>query len=324
MSKIPYMRCSPGAKISNISWPAAIEIKADGMFVNMIKTCAGVSYISRSGITFPMESNEIDDVIMGLSRDAFVLHGELRVHDCVTGRYMPRKRGNGLLNSIAKGNEKNAKKYMHNVRPTVWDMIPYCDFNRGVCDIKYTDRRSLIESLPIDNGLGISPITRSGMKIVHSESEAIEIAQSWIDSGEEGGIIKNLDSIWKNYTSPYWIKLKEEKICELRVVGWIPGKNGTKYEHCIGALICESECGKLKVNVSGLTDLERNMHPDEIFGKIISVRFNAVITSKSKDTASLNLPRVDRGNYGVLEVRYDKDRADTLEYIKSIKNNNGR
>ena len=63
---------------------------------------------------------------------------------------------------------------------------------------------------------------------------------------------------------------------------------------------------------------ERSYNWDDYIGKIISVKFNEVITSKSKTTASLNLPRVNRGK-GEIEIRHDKTKADTLEEIKSIK-----
>jgi DNA ligase-1 len=317
---MPYQRCSTADKLDNIHWPAIIEVKADGEFVNAVRTKHGVIYRTRPGMLFPLENPDIDEAIMNISSEPFVLQGELRITNISGGEYMPRKRGNGVLNSIAQGNERAAKLYTDKIHYTIWDIIPYDDFFNGYCGIKLVKRKAMLKSVPVHDNNNTSPITKAQVFYPKSQFEAMDLAQEWIENGEEGGVVKNLNSVWKNHTSTDWIKLKEEKVCELRVVGWEPGKKGTKYEDCIGALACESECGQLRVNVSGLTDDERNSDPEEYIGKVISVRFNSVITSKSKDTTSLNLPRVNRDDLGVLEIRPDKDEADTLEYIKSIKN----
>ena len=317
---MPYQRCSTATKIDNIHWPAIMEVKADGEFCNAIRTKQGVIYRTRPGLLFPLDNPEIDEAIMNIRSEPFILQGEFRVINMSGGGYMSRKRGNGILNSIAQCNQRAAKLYMDKIRYTIWDIIPYDDFFNGYCGIKLVKRKAMLKSVPVQDDENTSPITKAKVYYPKSRLEALDLAQEWIEKGEEGGVVKNLDSIWKNHTSTDWIKLKEEKVCELRVVGSEPGKKGTKYENCIGALICESECGQLRVNVSGLTDEERNSNPEEYMRKIVSVRFNSVITSKSKDTASLNLPRVNRDVLGVLEIRPDKNEADTLEYIKSIKN----
>ena len=104
------------------------------------------------------------------------------------------------------------------------------------------------------------------------------------------------------------IKFKGEETTSLHVVGTQDGREGSKYEGQIGALICESEDGELMVNVgSGLTDEDR-LRTDFI-GKIIEVKYNAKIKSKGSNTWSLFLPRY-------LEIRNDRDTADTIDHIK--------
>lgn len=316
---MPYQRCSTSDHIGNIKWPAAIEIKADGMFINAIKLDSNVIYRTRWGNLFPLELSDIDERIIELSKNDFVLMGEFRVLNPTKNEFLPRKRGNGILNSIAQGNEKIINYYMKAIRYTVWDMIPYKDFLHGNCKISWKTRKKWLQSLPKYGHDTF--LSQTDTLYVNSIEEAFKLAQKWISEKEEGAVIKNLDSTWKHTTSGCrdWVKIKEEKVCELRIVGWIPGKKGTKYEHLCGSVICESECGRLRVNVSGLTDEERAWNWDEYIDKIVSVKFNEVITSRSKEQASLNLPRVGREEMGELEIRHDKDTADTLDEIRKIK-----
>ena len=101
---------------------------------------------------------------------------------------------------------------------------------------------------------------------------------------------------------------------ELRVVKSVYGIN--KYANLCGALECESEDGLVRVSVgTGLSDeLRREFapeHADEsIIGKVITVKHNGLITSKSNTHSSLYLPRF-------VEIRYDKDEADTITKIKN-------
>ena len=50
---------------------------------------------------------------------------------------------------------------------------------------------------------------------------------------------------------------------------------------------------------------------DKYYGKILTVKFNEVIHSESKDKASLYLPTF-------VEVRDDKSEADSYEYINAL------
>jgi hypothetical protein len=82
----------------------------------------------------------------------------------------------------------------------------------------------------------------------------------------------------------------------------------------IGSYDCESACGKLRVNVSGLNDDERAEEPK--IGKIMSVLYNEKIKSKSKKAGepewSLFLPRI----HPEKRIRIDKTVADTLDNIE--------
>ena len=78
----------------------------------------------------------------------------------------------------------------------------------------------------------------------------------------------------------------------------------------IGALVCESSCGKLKFNVgTGFNDKDRGLNHGVYLGKIVEISYNEVISSRDRDTKSLFLPVF-------CSIRHDKNVANSLEELK--------
>jgi hypothetical protein len=139
---------------------------------------------------------------------------------------------------------------------------------------------------------------------------AMALYQQYLEKGEEGIILKSTNATWQNKRSKFCLKMKAEVDVDLVVRKVVPGEAGTKYESCMGALLCESADGEVSVSVgSGFTDEQRKTITSEnMIGKIVKVRANCLISNKLTDTKSLFLPRF-------LEVRDDKNFADTLDSI---------
>jgi len=98
--------------------------------------------------------------------------------------------------------------------------------------------------------------------------------------------------------------MKAELEADLLVTEWNEGTG--RIQGLLGAVTCVSEDGKLEVNVgSGFNDEDRKMKPEDIVGKIITVKYNEVIQDKKKDKKSLFLPIF-------VEIRLDKTKADIL------------
>ena len=68
-----------------------------------------------------------------------------------------------------------------------------------------------------------------------------------LDNGEEGVIAKNLNSVWEPKRSHHLCKFKAEKTADLIVVDWEGGTG--RNQGILGALVCESSDGKIRVNV---------------------------------------------------------------------------
>jgi ATP-dependent DNA ligase len=146
---------------------------------------------------------------------------------------------------------------------------------------------------------------------VNSKEEVVEIYDKVVAEGGEGVICKN-EHFYETKRCTSWIKFKQIQDCDLKVTGWEEGTG--KRTGYIGSLICESECGKLKVNVgSGFTDsdlsqMNERIKNNELIGKIAVVRYNERITDKYGNE-SLFLPRF-------IEIREDKNIANLINEIK--------
>jgi hypothetical protein len=110
--------------------------------------------------------------------------------------------------------------------------------------------------------------------------------------------------------------MKAIEVADLRITGWYNGEAGKKFEHGLGGFNCESECGKLKVDVGGgyseefrLTDTKTF---DDMVGGIMETTYNEKIQARD-GSWSLFLPRVDSDSEW---FRIDKKEANTLDEIK--------
>jgi ATP-dependent DNA ligase len=141
---------------------------------------------------------------------------------------------------------------------------------------------------------------------VYSLDAAQKIFEEYLANGQEGIILKSQSGVWENKRAKHQIKFKGELECDLRIVAIQPGTG--KYEGMLGAILCESADGVLKVSVgSGFNDDQRNQG-DELVGKIVAVKYNAKIVNKQGEV-SLFLPIF-------IEIRNDKDVADLNKDIK--------
>ena len=298
----PCMLCSAFDKklVDKITYPALVQKKEDGMRFNAIVVNGTVDFRSRNGKEIQLLGNlEAEFIAMADGRDV-VFDGELLVVDDA-GTVADRQTGNGILNKANKGtiSEDEASR----VRATVWDMIPYTAFKAGVCNDVYVLRWSMLQACPIPN----AKIMLVETTHVASLEAAQVVFEHYLEDGYEGIILKDANAIWEDKRSKKQVKFKGEEECDLKVVGIQPGTG--KYEGMIGAILCESADGILKVDVgSGFKDNDRKKDHSEYVGKIVAVKYNMRIKNKQGEE-SLFLPVF-------IEVREDKDIADSIGDIK--------
>jgi len=289
----PCMLVSPLNDKTKIKFPCIAQTKMDGMRFNAICEDGHVSYRTRAGKELDL-FGVLDAEVVGLvaKRDC-VLDGELLMCDAQSmDFYLDRKTGNGLLTKFQKGT--GTAELAKQVRAVIWDIIPLGDFRKGRCDMGYEDRLKLLGA---HNSIAKS-------HTVNSMEEAQTLYQQKLAKGEEGLVLKDPKGPWEDKRVKHQVKMKAELEADLKVTGFLPGSG--KFEGKIGSLLVESADGKVKTAVgTGLNDDERSWDPKEFLGKIVAVKYNALIEDKKTGQKSLFLPVF-------VEIRDDKTVADVI------------
>jgi DNA ligase-1 len=279
------------------------EVKSDGRYVDIIVRPDSVTYMSRAGHVVDFNSPERDTALMQNAEceGAYVLMGETLVSDG-NGGVLPRAEGNGYLN-----NDDIDKTLL---RFVVWDLVSLDQFNAKFCPFSRIDRidnvSELVKNLELS---GCQDISLVEYRICNTHQDALDHFEAVVKAGGEGVVLKNFKGVWKDGTSADQIKLKIIVEGELAVVGMTEGEGRLK--GMCGALICQSSCGLVAVNVAGLSDKLRKEffdNPDTIVGRIITLKYNDVVYSETTGLWSLYLPRF-------VEKRSDKFDADDKEKL---------
>jgi hypothetical protein len=283
--------------VDKIQWPAYAQLKMDGMRFNAIVRDGAVEFKTRNGRIIDLLGNLEEEFISMSNGIDCVFDGELIVAS--EDGLMDRQTGNGVLNKAIKGTISQNEAAL--VRACVWDYIPYMYFVDSHCPTPYKDRFAKLKNLP-------EKVRLVESVVVETIEEARTKFEEYYNAGQEGIILKDMNSPWEDKRAKHQIKFKGELECDLKVVGVEPGTG--KYIGKLGALICESEDGVIKVKVgSGFKDEDRETIKEQsVIGKVVAVKYNARIRSKH-EAESLFLPIF-------LEIREDKTEADKAGSIK--------
>lgn len=282
--------------ISGIKFPAFAQTKMDGSRVHIAVNYNEANIYTRNGKTLHSYVIEaMDSDLSQVARNGETWDGEIVFFK--DGKPLDRKTSNGLFNKAVKGTISKEEAKM--VKFICWDIIdrtstiPYIDRYKTMIErfTKIYDSIEMVETAYVEN-----------------EEQAYDFYNKQIETGEEGAILKNLDFKWEGKRVKGMGKMKQIEESDLVVVGWEEGtgKNTGK----LGALVCETSDGLLRVNVgTGFSDEQRDSITESIIGSIITVQYNQIIDSKNKETKSLFLPRF-------IEIRTDKNVANSINELK--------
>jgi hypothetical protein len=307
ITEYPCMLCSPFEQklVDKISFPAYAQMKMDGMRFNAIVRDGKCEFRSRNGKQILLLGNLEQEFISLAGSVDCVFDGELLVMLEGDHQFADRQTGNGILNKANKGTISAEQAAL--VHATVWDLIPYVQFVDGYCGTPYAKRYSTLEAIISKQKSAGKKIWNVTSTIVQTLEEAQEIFQGYLAEGYEGIILKDGNGVWEDKRAKHQIKFKGELECDLKIVAIEEGTG--KYAGMLGAIVCESSDGKIKVNVgSGFNDAHRKNLGKEILDKIVAIKYNSRIKNKLGDE-SLFLPIF-------VEIRDDKDIADSSKDIK--------
>lgn len=304
-----YMGAVPGTDeaLDRLPWSDGVHLqeKIDGMtFLVEYNNGQAVDIRTRQGQSigkyFPEFLSSCPDYFWerGIFYFNGFVHHEALVRDPEQGGYLDRKTGNGLINQQVK----NAK-----IGGTVDNCIHSVILDMYIKGWSQEKRYKELWHFCSNRSIRVTQL------LVHSEEQAREIAQDFIRNGGEGAICKTRDGKFKNGKPWYCVKIKNEFAVELEIIDTKPH---SKRPDELGAVLCASSDRLLQVWVNLRCDADRLRTPYEVTGEIVQVKAESVITSKSKSTASLYLPRMDGSEWSEYH-RHDKNRADSFNDIKS-------
>ncbi|MPS48574.1 hypothetical protein [Methylobacillus sp.] len=309
--EFPYMRCClpKDAKFDTWDWELGVfsQQKEDGTFTYIDVDANGeVTGRSRQGTPLPLEKfkglRERLGQVLALNSET---SGELLV--LIRGEIAPREIGNGIITSVVEGGEFEDDQVPIYV---AWDQVPLELVGPGLkykveYSVRFERLSSQIEAAD-DSRILLVPT-----RIVHSYEEATAHFRELVLQRKEGTVMKEPNAPWVDSTSKFQVKRKITAECDLKIVGFEPGKG--KNEATFGSLICETSDETLRVSVSGFKDaLRADIHAnrDAWLGSIITVKFNTIMyASEEGKKHSLFLPRF-------AERRIDKTEADSFERVQ--------
>lgn len=301
ITKPVYMRCGvfTSKTQKDISFPAYIQLKADGTYREMQVLDGKVEFLSRSGEPYTYTFADVfEDLPQGHYTGEFIVKGTAN-----------RAESNGLLNSD--------NPPMDRIVYQVWDYITPEEYQNALKKVKnITKYKQRFKRLAeIVSGKNYDQFQLIESCEVSNLEQAFEKVVEWMNDGLEGGVLKDLSGVYKDGTSKHQLKMKLEMELEVRITGFKEGTIGTKREATFGAITFESDDGKIKGAVSGFSDSqleEINKDRDSYIGKIMTVGCNDITRGRDNDYYALSHPRFEG-------VRNDKTETDTLERALEIK-----
>ena len=293
-------------------WKGIIcELKYDGVrVIGKVTSTNSVEFFTRSFNQLPsrfMKKIEQEILQLAAGRSNIFFDGELTD--------FARTTVSGKVTSILAGTppETIGDSFLFNI----FDIEHSDVLNIGKGSTKYPERRKNLEASFA--GKTFQNLILGSKWEVKNKEEIWAIYKHIVEVEKgEGVILKDPEHVYTCRRDASWIKMKEIKDCDLRIIGANEphGMSVREEKGWIGGFICQTEDKKLTVSVGSgfseafLEEIKTN-GIDSYIGKIAKVKYNMLVEDKN-GTTSLFLPTL-------LEVRPDKNVADTFEKLKTQK-----
>lgn len=197
---------------------------------------------------------------------------------------------------IAMSKDENKQQ----LKLVVFDLFPLEEFWNGKSCNTYENRRKALNLFDLQ----LQDVCCKNVEVVRQLYAGTDHSEiwKWLDIAEENdweGIMLNLDTPYECKRTKNLIKVKKFFSCDIKCIGVEEGSGRNK--GTLGALICDYKDNKVNVG-SGFSDEDRKriwQHPEDIIGKIISVKYKE--ETKNKDGGiSIQFPVFET-------VRFDKN-----------------
>lgn len=288
------------AERARMTWPAIATVKEDGVYAAVCwpSDQAYPAFISRTGNLFyiPKELGLrlcINAGLKGLNRsDVFITE--------LCNNLIPLEVLSGLVNTNRKTpwTDDEFEAMWDDARLIVRDVLTVGEFMQGRSNVPYGLRLATVRSV-----CNAANVVRA--MVLHNQESWEGFAQAWIDTGEEGAVLHQLNAPWvAGPKSEVSVKRVRGIDLDLRCTGWALGKG--KRSAQIAKLYFEYKGKSFSADLGkGWTDAKRDELTaraqslnDDVTGSIFHIHG---LQESSKGV--IRLPKV-------CEERFDKTEAD--------------
>jgi DNA ligase-1 len=186
----------------------------------------------------------------------------------------------------------------------IFDAVPIEDFNVGESTAILEERIVFLESvdaeyiqeLPLWNLEYVIPDGIFYEDTEETQAEVFSIHRRNRQAGYEGTMVKDLDATYKCKRSRDIQKVVDVERVDLEVVGFEEGKEGTKNEGVLGALVVEYKGNEVSIG-GGYTDEMRVdlwARRNELINKVIEIEYREESTNSKTGKKSLRFPEFIR------------------------------
>lgn len=269
--------------------PKLIDPKLDGVRIITIldKEKGTVAQYSRDGRlndNFPQITSSMESLLSNITK-SMVFDGE-----------MVSKNFQALMKQLHKKEADTG-----DAKLALFDCLPLKDFLAGECKLTQTQRHeALVQFIPllekVCKDIYIIPKLALDLSTPEGQITFKEFNREAIEDGYEGIMVKDPNSTYKTKRSDAWLKVKPWITVDLEVVGYEPGKPGSKFEHTLGAILGRTvENGKIiesKVGSGFSDDLRDDIwaNRDKVLGWIMEAETDALTKSQDSNIWSLRFP----------------------------------
>lgn len=288
--------------LDKLNYPAYLQTKVDA---SRVYACyeQGETYLYTSSGNRLRAFVQVHDALGHIAEQtglqSFFIDGEVIYED--SDEKYTRGKSNGKMNSYISGKLPPEKEQFF--RFIIWDIVEDVSSIFEGNDQPYFERFELLEKLELRPCLELVESC-----VVDDADHARFLSQQLIDQGEEGTVVKEMNSPFEAKRSKHWVKVKKAYMADVRVVGLNEGKN----EGTLGSLQWETDDGKLSGSVTGISDKKKELwwdDPELIVGKVIQIRYMEISKDKRTGKESLYLP-------SFMWERPDKETTNSYEDLK--------
>lgn len=223
------------------------------------------------------------------------------------------------LSGYLNPNRKDSRDPLEGMEDNFHDMLSLAEFCEGVADRSAFLRYTMLENLMAQLHMLDTVITN----FRGSYETSLEFFEEVQLTGGEGIIMRDPDAVWEaGKRDERQMKMKEKIDFDCQVVGYCTGKEGSKYETCIGKLLVafrahgkpDGELILLPVG-SGLTDRERIEFygdPQKVLGTIWKVKAKSFT-----EFGNLREPVLEEQRHDKTVANFQCEKGDWKVYTKA-------